>query len=816
MLETWVQDVRFAARLLRKSPLFTVTATLSLAIGIGANTTIFSLANALLMRPLPEIADPSRVVDLGRTTNGQGFDTVSYHYYRSVRERTSTLSNLYAYREPTPMSLGGRAFAERIYGTMVSGSYFPTLGTRAVVGRLLNELDDVTMGAHPVAVISYELWERRFEANPGIEGQAITLNGHSFAVVGVVPRGFQGTNLLEPDVWVPLAMLTQAAPRMPARMLTERRIEWLMMGGRLKDGVTILQAQSEMQAIATALEREFRDSYEGRGIAVARWAVVPGRIGWVAGFLTLLMAIVGLVMLIACVNIAGMMLARAVVRRREIAVRLAMGAGRGRLVRQLLTESLIVFAAGGIPGLILTRWLTSRLLALLPSLPVPISLDVPTDWRVLGFSIVLCLAAAILSGLAPALQASRTNLTPALKVDGLESGPSRLRLRNAFVVGQITMSLLLVIVAGLFLRSLQHAANIEPGFDQQLVDVIALDLSVANLDEKSGSSFLRTVLERLRALPGVESASAATDLPLDGGTMGLGALRLPGSTRPDGSNEISADWNVVEPGFFHALKIPMVRGRDFDERDSGTAPPVAIVSEAFARRAWSDRDPLGQRLTQENPSGKNELTVVGVAADARLVSLGSAPEPFIYVPHAQQFMSQMWLVVRNRGPVSTLPQVRAIVADVNRNLPVMEALPLRDVTAIGLAPQRVAAAVAGTLGVVGLLLAAIGIYGVTAYAVSRRTREIGIRIALGADQSRVLTLVLRQGLMLAAIGVAIGVALAGAGSSLLESLLFGVRGLDPVTFAAACLLFALVSLSASYFPARRAARVDPIVALRSE
>ena len=811
MFDTWAQDTKFAARVLWKSPLFTITAALSLAIGIGANTTIFSVANALLLRPLPGVTDSPTLVDLGRTSGGEGFDTVSYHYYRAVRERTTTLSNVFAYREPSAMSLGGRGDAERIYGTMVSGSYFPTLGTRAAVGRLLNDGDDLTIGAHPVAVIGHNLWERRFDRSAAIAGQTIALNGHPFTVVGVAPRGFHGTTLLEPDVYVPLAMLTQATPGMTPRMLTDRGVVWLMMGGRLKNDVTIPQAQSEMHAIAAGLAREFRDSYQGRGIAVARSAVVPGRTGWVAGFLTLLMAIVGLVLLIACVNIAGMMLARTVSRRREIAVRMAIGAARGRLVRQLLTESVMVFAAGGVLGLILTRWLTSLLVALLPRLPMPIALEIPIDWRVLAFSFLLCVVTAILSGLAPALHSSRMNLTPALKSEGHDAGPSRLRLRDAFVVGQITMSLLLLIVAGLFLRSLQQAAGIEPGFDQHNVEVSGMDLSLANLDEGSGFAFVGTLLERVRALPGVESASVATDLPLDGAQMALGTLKLPGAT-----TDIAADWNVVEPGFFKTLRIGLIRGRDFDERDSRTASRVAIVSETFARRAWPDREALGEQLIGETPGGKSELTVIGVAADAQLVWLGAAPEPYIYVPNAQQFSSRTWLVVRNRSAASTVPQVRALITDLNRNLPVTEALSLSDVTALGLVPQRIAASVAGTLGAIGLLLAAIGIYGVTAFAVSRRTREIGIRIALGADRRRVLTLVVRQGLVLAGIGVAIGAALAGAGSSLLESLLFGVRGLDPVTFIGAGLLFAFVAVAASYLPARRAARLDPMVALRSE
>jgi predicted permease len=815
MFENYLQDARFALRLLRKSPLFTVTAALSLAIGIGANTTIFSVANALLMRPLPGLADADRLVDLGRTMRGQGFDTVSYPYYRAVRERATTLSGIYAiHLEPTPMSLGGRAEAERVYGTVVSGSYFPTLGTRAAAGRLLQDQDDVTLGAHPVTVISYKLWERRFGADPGIVGQTVILNSHPFTVVGVAPRGFQGTTLVEPDLWITLSMLSEGAPRMTSRLFTERSMVWLLMGGRLKDGVDIRQAQSELTAIATALEREYPDNYRDRGIAVAASAVVPGRIGYVASFLGLLMIIVGLVLLIACVNLAGMMLARAVARRREIAVRLAIGAGRGRLIRQLLTETMIVFAAGGVAGLLLSFWLTSLLFRLLPQLPFPITLDVTTDWRVVGFAVIMCFAAAVLSGLAPALQASRADVVPALKTEGMDSGSSRMRLRNAFVVGQITMSLLLVIVAGLFFRALQHATSIQPGFDVEQVDAISLDVSVAGIKQGSEDVFSRALLQRVRALPGVESATTAIDLPLDGGRMGLGALRLPGT--PAGTDEIFADWNVVDTDFFKTMKLRLVRGRDFADTDTRTSPRVAIVNGSLARRVWPDREPIGQRLISENPDEKFELTVVGVADDAKLVSLGGTPEPYIYVPMSQQPMSRFSLLVRTSGPASSVPQVRALLRELNPSLPITEAMALSDVTAIGLVPQRIAAAVAGSLGFVGLVLAAIGIYGVTAYAVSRRTREIGIRIALGADRRRVLSLILRQGLVLAGIGVTIGVVLAGVGSHLLESLLFGVRGLDPLTFLGTCGLFALVTLAASYFPARRAARVDAMSALRIE
>ena len=814
MVESLVQDVRFAVRLLRKSPLFTITAALSLAIGIGANTTIFSIANALLMRPLPGLAEPERLVDLGRTTRGQGFDTVSYPYYLEVRRRSTTLDGVFAYRlEPTAMSLGGSAEPERVYGTLVSGSYFPTLGTRPALGRLLQDADDITPGGHPVVVISHELWTRRFGNDPSIVGRRVTLNSTPFTVVGVTPRGFQGTTLMEPDLWMPLSMFAEGAPRMTARMLTEPRIVWLVMGGRLRDGVGIPQAQGELSAVAAALQREFPDAYRDRGIAVARSALVPGRTGMVAAFVGLLMAIVGLVLLIACVNVTGMMLARAVARRREIAVRLAIGAGRGRLVRQLITEAVIVFAAGGVAGLMLSRWLTSLLMALLPRLPVPVAIEVTTDWRVVSFAVALSLAAAVLSALVPALHAARGDLLPALRTEGLDPGPSRMRLRHAFVVGQIAMSLLLVVVGGLFLRSLQHATSIHPGFDQQRVDVVSLDLSVGGVRTDSEAAFVRELLHRVRALSGVESAAVAWDLPLDAGRSTLGVLKHPGADRADA---IPADWNVVEPGFFETLKIRMLRGRDFSESDTGSTPRVAIVNEALARRLWPGREALGQRVVAENPEGEFELTIVGVADDARMVSLGSGAEPYVYVPMTQQSMSRISLLVRNRGDMSMVPQVRAVLRELDPTLPITEALPLRDVTAIGLVPQRVAAAVAGSLGLVGLILAAMGIYGVTAFAVSRRTREIGVRIALGADEGRVLRLVLRQAASLAGCGVAIGLILAGLGSTLLDSLLFGMRGLDPATFLGACVLFGLVTLAASYVPARRAARVNPTTALRTD
>ena len=821
MLQTTQQDVRYALRLLRRSPLFAITAALSLAIGIGANTTIFSIASALLLRPLPGLSDPSRLVDIGRTQDGRGFDNSSYPNYRDYRERQKSLTDVYALRnDPQPMSLATGNDAVRIYGSVVSANYFTILGVRPLLGRVLQDSDDAPESSHSVVVLSYDLWKRTFGGNEAIVGQTISLNSHPFMVVGVAPAGFQGTTLLKPDAWTPMAGVADTMPRLAQSMprnniFNQRAAVWLVMGGRLKEGVTIAQANAEAQAIGANLEKEYPAENRGKSLTVVRSTLVPGQAVTVGGFFGLLMIIVLLVLMIACVNVAGILLARGTARRREIAVRLAVGAGRSRLIRQLLTETTILFIAGGIAGLVLSLWLTKLLLALIPRLPMPVDMNVYTDWRVVSFGIVLSFIAAILSGLAPALQASRADLVPALKTEGLDSGKPRLRLRNLFVIGQVTMSLMLVIVAGLFLRALEHAAAVQPGFDERRVDVAQLDLSLAGYTQESARPFVRELLERIRSLPGVESATVSVDLPLDGGRMGLGGLRVLGRTPPRGES-FQADWNVVEPGVFRTLKLPLVRGRDFTNADTATSAWVAVVNEALATQIWPGEDPLGKQMIVRDDNTDHPVTVVGVTGNARLIWLTGAVDPYIYVPFAQRYLPRISLLVRTTGDRSAIPDVRSLLHGMNPNLPITESMPLSELTAIGLVPQRMAATVAGSLGIVGLLLCAIGIYGVTSYSVAQRTREIGIRVALGADRRSVMRLVLRQGLMLAAIGTAIGVVIAAVGSTLLESLLYGIRGLDPLTFGSACALFALVTLVASYIPARRATTVDPMIALRNE
>jgi predicted permease len=801
-----MRDLRDALRMLRRSPVFTLTAVVSLAIGIGANATIFSVVSAMLLRPLPGLDRSDRLVDIGRTHDGSGFDNSSYPNYRAVRASATTLAGVYAYDlEPHAMSLAGTAAAERISATTVSGNYFSIVGTRPEAGRLLTDGDD-TAGRDAVVVISDELWRRRFGGDLSAVGRPIVLNGDSYLLVGVTPPGFQGTTLIKSDAWLTLS--TQA--RGAADRLTDRKTMWLMMGGRLAPQATLGQATAEIDAIGRTLQKDFPRENEGKGLRAVQQSIFPGRIGVIAAFIGLLMAIVATVLLIACVNLAGMMLARAASRHREIAVRLAIGAGRWRLVRQLLTESLVLCAAGGVAGLLLTRWLIVLLMALLPALPIPVSLGIQTDWRVVIFSTVVVCGAALFSGLAPALSSSRPDVAAALRSSG-GTLTSRVRLRSVFLVGQVTLSLALVVMAGLFVHAVARAATIDPGFDQRGVEVVSLDLSLAGLGKPDGLSFARNLLQRIQGLPGVRSAAMATDLPLDGERTGFGTVHVPDA--PDRAAP-DADWNLVTPALFRTLGITLREGRDFTAADTEASMPVVIVNGVLAEELWPGHDAVGRQVAIETASGTTRATVVGIAGNAHDRELDRATAT-IYAPIAQHYRSRMNLLIKS-DTLGTLAQARALIAQMNPNLPAIFVAPLSDVTAIELVPQRLAASIAGILGMVGLFLAAIGIYGVIAYDVARRIREIGIRMALGADGRSVVALILRHGVVLTSIGVAIGLTLSAAAARVAESFLFGVTPLDPLAFAGGGLLFVVVALVACVGPARRASRVDPMTALRAE
>ena len=819
MVDSWLQDLRYAVRLLRRNPLFALTAVLSLAIGIGANTTIFTIANALLFKPPLGVADASRLVDVGRSQDGQGFDNGSYPNYLDIRARNTVFSGIYAYRlAPEPMSLRGKDGAERIYGEMVSTNYFNVLGTPPHIGRLFTSDDSEQPAATPLAVLSHRFWMRRYNGAPAIVGQTLVLNGRPFMVIGVTPEGFHGTTVLTSDLWVPVNMVGELASRLPPAILTSRESAWLVMGARLKPGVTVGQAQAELANIGRALEQEFPDANRGKGLRVVASSPVPGDGAPVAAFMAVLMAIVMLVLAIACANVAGVLLARATTRRREIAVRLAIGAGRGRLIRQMLVESTLLFLIGGSGGLVLARLMTGALLSLLPAVPLPIDVTLALDGRAVVFTLTLSLVAAILSGLAPAFHASRAEVVGALKSD-TQGGPERIWLRHAFVLSQVALSIVLVVGAGLFARALQRASEIDPGFDPHGVELATLDLSLGGYTADTGRVFARELIRRVRETPGVQAAALSAVMPLGDRGIGLGGLAVPGLELRNGRRFFDVDWNVITPGYFATMKMALLTGRDFSDADREGTPSVVIVNETAARQWWPRQDALGKTLLQETgrpdaPDAVRTLTVVGVARDSKYRNLGEDPRPFVYVPIQQQYMSRTVIAARSAHGQRLAGELRALLASMNPNLPIVQALTFDAYSQLGLLPQRIAASVAGSLGLVGVLLAAIGIYGVTAYMVSSRTREIGIRMALGAERASVVRMVLRQGLTLTMIGAAIGLAVAAAASRLLGSLLFGVGATDPLTFIGSTLLFFVVGAAACYVPARRATAIGAMDALR--
>lgn len=813
MLESWRQDVRYAARALGRSPLFTLTAILSLAIGTGATTAIFTLVNTLLLRPPPGIGAPERLVDVGRSQDGQGFDNMSYPNYVDYRDRTTTLSGLAGIQlEPRSLSLAGPGGGEAVQGTVVSGNFFDVLQVRPAAGRFFLAEEDRVPGAHPVVVLSHRYWRDRFAGDAAVVGRTVVLNGTPFTVVGVAAEGFQGPSILAPDLWVPVMSMPLLGGS--AGMLDARQAVWLMAVGRLKPGVPVSAAQAELGGIARQLEQAYPESNEGHGARVLPASVFPGEMRtMVRGFLALLLAVTLLVLLIASTNVAGMLLARAAARRREIAVRLALGASRGRLLRQLLTESLLLFAVAGVAGVLVAYWMVAGLLALVPRLPVPVAFDPALDWRVLAFALLVSLGAGLLAGLAPALQSTRPALVPALKSDASGGGGSgRLRLRSGLLVAQMALSMLLLVGAGLFLRALVQARAIDPGFDPAGVEIASLDLQLANYTDSTGPQFAATLLERARAMPGVQHAALSTALPLGGGGLGLGGIEVPGRTPPDERRGWNADWNVVSPGYFDVMRLPLARGRDFTDADRTGAPDVAIINQTLAGWLYPGQDAIGQTFR----NGDRTVTIVGVARDAKYRTLGEPPRGFVYVPLAQRYMSRTTLLVRTTPGASAVAPVRRLLAELDAALPILNQMSLVEYTAASLFPQRVALWVAGSLGVVALLLAVLGIYGVTAYAVTQRTRELGIRIALGAGRPRVVRLVLRQGVLLAGIGVLVGLAAAAALTRLLRGLLYGIAPTDPLAFGAAALLLVAAAVAASWIPARRASRVDPMVALRSE
>ncbi|HZM91988.1 MAG TPA: ABC transporter permease [Vicinamibacterales bacterium] len=814
-------DIQYATRLLRRSPLFTATAVLSLAIGIAGNAAIFSASDALLMRALPGISRPDRLVDLGRTQNGRPIDTMSYPNFVDLRERNTVFEGVAAYR-PTAVAFGlaDERGSQQAYGTIVSGNYFDVVGVPMALGRPLTSGDDRTDSPNAVLVLSFQLWERRFTRDADVVGRILRVNGIPFTVVGVAAQGFRGTNVTLSEFWMPIAMqarLTDTS-RTVADALTSRVAVWIVAIGRLKPDVSLAQARDEVARISRDLEREYPDDNRGRSIGAepSRPVPSPGRTPATL-FMTLLFALVFLVLLVACTNIGGLLLARGVARSREMSLRLALGASRDRIVRLLITESVLLSSAGALVGIGLSLALIQSMRDIVPTLPLPVSVEFRLDWRVVSFSILLSVGAGLVSGLLPAIETARTDFVSALKTHPLTAGTRRLRLRGAFVVAQMAMSVLLIVAALLLGRSLMKAAVIDPGFVTSDVAALNFNLRLAGYDDTRGALFADAALRRIEQLPGVVSAARSLIVPMTLAGVGFGPLRLP-TEQFDVRTAVFPDWNVVSPRYFETLGIEIVQGRAFMDSDRTGSTEVVIINQTLASRLFQGQNPIGWTVVHQSgpPPGRSRtLEVVGVARDSKYRSLGEEPRPFAYVPAAQMYDSQVWILVRTTGP-NVLAAMRETIQQMDGSLPILRAGMLSELTAFGLLPQRLAAWLAAAVGLITVLLAMIGIYGITAHGVAQRRREIGIRVALGAQRWQVLGMVVRHAISLTGTGAIVGLAMSAGVAQLLTGFIFGISVLDPVSFLGSAFLLGAVALIASLVPARRAASVDPVQALRSE
>ncbi|MCI0388408.1 MAG: ABC transporter permease [Acidobacteria bacterium] len=815
-MQTLWQDLRYGARMLMKKPGFTLIAVVTLALGIGANTAIFTWLKAIFLQPLPGVAASHRLVMLRSTwiKSANSPMWVSYPNYKDYRDRNQVFSGLAAFNIITFNLVGGEGQPERIWGSLVSGNYFDVLGVRAAQGRFFALDEDRTPGTHPVVVISQRLWQRRFAADPSLIGKTIRLNKLDFTVIGVAPEGFRGSVLgLEFDLWAPLMMYPQMSPL--GHHLNSRGSHHFLAIGRLKDGVTFEQAQANAQAIAAQLAKDYPQEIEGEGATLFTLIDEPIGAGQMAPWLVVLMAVAGLVLLIACANVANLLLARAAGRSREMGIRLALGAGRSRLVRQMLTESLVLALMGGAAGALLAVWLSDAMSLMLPPLGWPLALNLEWDYRVVGFASALTILTVVAVGLVPALRA--TKVDPVISIRNEAGATSALmrrsRLRGTLVVTQIAVSLVSLVCAGLFIRSLAQQLKVNLGFDPERALLVSMDLFPNGYDEKRGAEFYRQLVEHVAALPGVESVSLSRNVPptWTGGIMWTHEIE---GYLPRADEAMDIEYEVVAPRYFQAMRIPLAEGREFNEADHAQSAPVAIVNETMARRYWPGQSPLGRRL---RGGGGAWSTVIGVARDVKYIEARAPARPWMYYPLGQHYSSLMTLVVRTAGdPWQALPSVRGAVRALDATLPLFDEKTLQMHSGAQLFLDRIVVTFLSAFGLLTLALAAIGLYGLMAYSVTARTHEIGIRMALGAQTTDVLKLVIKQGLTLTLTGVVIGLTTAFGLTRLIKKLLFGVSETDPLTFILIALLLTGVALLASYLPARRAAKVDPMVALRCE
>lgn len=810
-------DLRAATRAWRQNPGFFVVAVSSIAISVGAVVTVASLANGLLLKPLPGVTRPGELVKLApRELSGQEAAGISHPLFRALAAGSRSLSGLVAFTDHSlALEVGGEA--EAVLGQAVSGNFFSLLGVEPALGRVLAPEDDAAPGASPFAVLSHDLWQRRFGGDAGILGRAVTLNGHPFTVIGVAPEGFRGLfKGFRFEIWTPLAM---AAVVEPDENLEDPKALWLEAAARLAPGSSPAEAAAELSSLAASFAREQglladpanTPSGGGRRIELPPLSGLdePVRRG-VLALVAVLSGVATLVLAIACFNVASLLLARAASRRREIAIRLATGAGRGQIVAQLLAESLLLAVIGGAVGLLFAFWATDLFALLQPPPPFTLDLDLAPDLGVAFFALLVSLLSAVGFGLVPALQVSRPSLVPALK-GVAASDDGRHRSRGWLVVAQMALSLPLLIVAGLFLRTLERAASLDPGFEPDGVEVARLDLSTLRKSDPAEAS--RRLLEAAAALPGVASVAVTNSVPLGLGGPGRVPLVVPGHEAPVEGPAFEARLFATSPGLPAVLSLQLLAGRDFSSADGAGAPAVALVNHMLAERFWPGGEAVGRRLLADG----RELEIVGVLTDAKISSLNEAPTPLVVVPFAQQADRRLFLFVKRQPGAPPLGMaLRQGVRAAEPELPILLLAPLRDVMGIALLPQRVAGGVATALGAIALALAVVGVYGNVAHRVGRRTKEIGLRLALGAPRGTVVSGVVGDGMRLALVATAIGGLLALGAGRLLAGMLYGVTATDPWTFAAAITALLAAAAAASFLPARRAAAVDPLTALRAE
>ena len=834
-MDTLLRDLKLAIRSLSRAPGFTAVAALSLAAAIAANATVFALVDGLLLRPLPQVPEPGRLVRAYAYADGarssSEYQPLSYPTYAELRGETGSLAGLAAVAINSfgiGDALGAGAVAgaaTRAWGYVVSGNYFDVLGVRPALGRGFLAQEDHDPAAPPVLVISDGFWRRRFGGDPGIVGRAVLLNGHPVTVVGVAPPGFLGTEtIFAADVWVPALSYAQArGPVVASSLLEDRGNRWLFGVGRLAAGATIERATAEMATVARRLGAAFPATDRGYSVRLYAEADARPEPGLPTRFFAaVLLGVAAIVLLVACANVANLVLARAAGRRREVAVRVALGAGRGRLVRQMLTESALLAALGGALGLLLALWASGFLRLLAPPADIPFVLVPPMSARVLLFATGVTALTVLAFGLAPALSATGSDVAVTIKGESvIGGGRGRSRSRAALVVAQLALSTVLLAAAGLFARSLRGAARVDPGFDLRAGLTVPLDLRFVRTDSLRGAAYFRRVVERVGALPGVGSAAIVSPMPLGWSSSDQEVYPQGFAPGADGRG-VRVQMAVTGLGYFATMGIPVLDGRDFTRADAdpGPGPEPVIVNQTLARRYWPGESPLGKRLRLDSLRGA-DAEVVGVAKDGKYRQLGEDPKQQLYRPFPRVWFPSVELVVRARGARGDwapplFDAVRRELAAIDPAVPLSGMVTIDQHLGRAMLPPRAGAAIVGAVAMLALVLAAVGLYGLLAYLVAQRTREIGVRIALGARTTDVLRLTVAQGMRLTMLGLGAGVLLALVATRALAGVLYGVSASDPLTFGLVAALLAAVALVACGVPAWRAARVDPVAALRSE